>query len=125
MQGRAPHVALALRRPAQYRHPRCRGHHAAAQRLQEAAAIVSDALAAAAGGWCGSKLEVLNLSGNPVLRGSVANVAAPSGYCSQLNLFGDAVGADKDAGGGGQGFAALDGWMVGAGLGSVRWLGLA
>uniref|UniRef100_A0ACD5W2P7 Uncharacterized protein n=1 Tax=Avena sativa TaxID=4498 RepID=A0ACD5W2P7_AVESA len=117
----------------------------AVEKLSLRGANVSGALAAAAGARCGSKLEELDLSGNAALRGSVADVAALAGSCGglrTLNLSGGAVGAAKAGGGGGgaQGFAALDAldlsnnkiagdadfrWMVGAGVGSVRWLDLA
>ena len=63
----------------------------------------------------------------PRLRRPVAALAASCGGLKTLNLSGDAVGAAKSAGGGGggQGFAALDGWMVGVARGSVQWRGLA
>ncbi|CAD6237061.1 unnamed protein product [Miscanthus lutarioriparius] len=104
-------------------------------------ANVSGALAAAP--RCGSKLQSLDLSGNAVLRGSVADVEALAATCaglSALNLSGCSVGGPRSAGVVASGFARLDAldlsdnkisgdgdlrWMVGAGVGAVRRLDIS
>ncbi|XP_020200422.1 brassinosteroid LRR receptor kinase BRI1 isoform X2 [Aegilops tauschii subsp. strangulata] len=64
------------------------------------------------GWWCSQRLAQLDLSGNGMLGGSVADVRALAGACDglrELNLSGNAlVGGGNAKGGGGDIFARLD-----------------